>query len=226
VTHHAPGVSGARNAALRAARGAIIAWTDDDCMVDRRWMTTIWREFSEDPDLGVLGGYVAPFIGTVTAPFEPSAEGRMELVATGEMMFVNLTRIATCNAAFSRAARSRVGEFDEQLGTGTWAGSAEDWDYVYRAVRDGVRVVFCPQMVVYHHHGRSEEQQRSVNRNYAVGRGAFYCKHIVRGDLLALSVAWCELRVWTGNLWRHVVSVSTWISYLVLGAVHRAVRIP
>ena len=224
-THLARGVSGARNAALRASRGQIIAWTDDDCMVDRTWMTTIWREFTTDPELGVLGGYVAPFLGDA-APSEPSAEPRMEVTTDGAMLLANLTRIATCNAAFSRAACSRVGEFDEQLGTGTWAGSAEDWDFVYRAVRSEVRVVFCPQMVVYHHHGRSQAELHGTNRDYAVGRGAFYCKHILKGDSVALAVAWYEIRAWTLSLWRHLVGVSRWISYLMMGAIHRVVRIP
>lgn len=225
VIHPVPGVSGARNVALRAARGRLLAWTDDDCVVDPLWLETIWHEFRADPGLGGLAGLVAPAGGGQRLPAGHPGGARVELTTDGRKLYENLSRVATCNAAFSRDAWARIGEFDEQLGTGTWAGSAEDWDYVYRAVRSRIRVAYCPAMVVYHHHGRhTPEELRALRRNYAVGRGAFYCKHIARGDAVALAVACQEVRVRLAGLWRHVAGASTWMSHLAVGAVYRVVK--
>src|SRR5919109_2420377 len=38
------GISHARNMGIREARGHIIAFTDDDCIVDRYWITAISKE--------------------------------------------------------------------------------------------------------------------------------------------------------------------------------------
>ena len=50
-------------------------------------------------------------------------------------------------------------------------------------------------IVVYHDHDRinSQDVQR-IERNYARGRGAFYCKHILRGDIFAAKAFYWELR--------------------------------
>ena len=53
-----PGLSRARNAGARAARGEVVAFTDDDCRVDARWLAQIDAEFGADTSLAVLGGRV------------------------------------------------------------------------------------------------------------------------------------------------------------------------
>ena len=52
------GKSAALNAAVRATQGDILAFTDDDCIVDPDWIKEIVREFASDKELAVLGGLV------------------------------------------------------------------------------------------------------------------------------------------------------------------------
>src|SRR5262245_20417417 len=52
------GLSWARNAGVRAAQGDVLAFTDDDCLVDAKWLERIDAEFRADPSLSVLGGRV------------------------------------------------------------------------------------------------------------------------------------------------------------------------
>src|SRR5262245_358960 len=53
-----PGLSRARNTAIKAARGDIIVFTDDDVLVAENWLEEIKREFAEDPNLFLLGGRI------------------------------------------------------------------------------------------------------------------------------------------------------------------------
>jgi glycosyltransferase involved in cell wall biosynthesis len=60
-----PGISNARNAAVRHARGDYIVWTDDDATVDEDWLRAYERAVKRWPDAAVFGGPVRPrFEGT------------------------------------------------------------------------------------------------------------------------------------------------------------------
>jgi len=50
------GPGAARNTAVRGSRGAFLAFTEDDCVVDRDWLANAARRFDEEPDLDVLDG--------------------------------------------------------------------------------------------------------------------------------------------------------------------------
>ncbi|MET0414404.1 MAG: glycosyltransferase family A protein, partial [Actinoplanes sp.] len=54
-----PGLSRARNAGLAAARGELVAFTDDDVEVDPRWLEALSRPF-EDAPVACVTGLVLP----------------------------------------------------------------------------------------------------------------------------------------------------------------------
>jgi len=54
------GVSHARNAAIEAATGDYIVWTDDDVLVDSEWLISYEAAFRSDPDASFFGGPITP----------------------------------------------------------------------------------------------------------------------------------------------------------------------
>lgn len=55
-----PGLSNARNAAIRNATGDYIIWTDDDVLVDKEWLVAYEQAFLQWPDAAIFGGPVYP----------------------------------------------------------------------------------------------------------------------------------------------------------------------
>ncbi len=55
-----PGISVARNRAIRHAIGRWIAWTDDDVLVGDEWLTTYHRELTSSTPPDIAGGPIVP----------------------------------------------------------------------------------------------------------------------------------------------------------------------
>lgn len=60
ITERNPGLSNARNAGARAARGQYLMWTDDDVVVGPAWLAAYCAAFDAHPDAALFGGPVHP----------------------------------------------------------------------------------------------------------------------------------------------------------------------
>jgi glycosyltransferase involved in cell wall biosynthesis len=177
-----PGSSGNRNDALRAASGDFIALVDDDIRVDPCWLENLLREWKENWAGGsvLISGRILP--GDAEAPFlDPGM--RVSIVRT---VFRKPPRTEDLlyGGAFAapRELFDRLGPdpFDERLGVGSPFLAAGDEDFGYRALLAGFPVVYEPAITVTHYPEMARWRYSSFKRAY--GGGAFFAKHILRGD--------------------------------------------
>jgi GT2 family glycosyltransferase len=123
-----------RNAAWRASRAPVVAFTDDDCTPTPRWLELGLAEI--DRGTGIVVGRTSPRPDQLhlLGPFSRTMD------TNDERYF------ATCNVFYRRTDLEAVGGFDE--GFTTPAG--EDTDLAYRVRRLGRTTAFAPEALVYH----------------------------------------------------------------------------
>jgi GT2 family glycosyltransferase len=129
---HARGPAAARNAGWRAARGPIVAFTDDDCVPDPGWLGAGVAAFVDD---------VAGARGRIVVPL-PEAPTDYERDAAG----LQVAEFSTANCFYRRDALAAVGGFDERF-TAAWR---EDSDLFFSLRERGRRLVEAPGAVVVH----------------------------------------------------------------------------
>jgi glycosyltransferase involved in cell wall biosynthesis len=183
------GKSHALNSGIKAASGEILAFTDDDCIVDNGWLASVVSEFQSDPNLSLMGGRVELYNKSDRPVTIRTFRHRLSLGSPGQLF----NFIAGCNLAVRRTVFEKVGRFDIHFGPGT-AIVVDDVDFIFRTFKRGLKIIYSPDVLVYHNHGRrTDEQVRTLNRSYIIGRGGFYCKHILRGDRDVLKMAYWEI---------------------------------
>ena len=149
--------------------------------------STILREFDHAPNLAGLGGRVELY-DTNDLPYTIRRSRVREDMDEPHKVFHLITG---CNIAFARWAIEQVGGFDERFGPGAPLVAAEEIDYLYRMHRGGLKVIYTPDVVVYHNHGRRTAEAVDVlMRSYMIGRGALYAKYVARGDFTMLRLAY------------------------------------
>jgi GT2 family glycosyltransferase len=158
VVEPEPGKTPALRTGIAAARGAILALTDDDVLVDGDWIATIRRLF-EDANLALVGGRVDPrWEGDVPRWLEidqHGAYGRMTsplaLLHYGAAQPLGTKTAVGANLALRRDAFEAVGGLSEELGRfrGTLLGG-EDRDLCRRVAAAGYRCEYRPDLAVRH----------------------------------------------------------------------------
>lgn len=187
------GLATARNCALRAARGSLIVWTDDDCRLNPDYIAKALAHDDSDAELVFRGGRVVlATVGDYPISVTWRNERRRWHVKRYPRQYLSLGgTFMGANMMMRRALVEKVGLFDERFGAGSNIPAGEESDYVYRAYAAGVMLEFAPDLLVHHNHGRkTPDEARNVMHNYSIATGAVLAKHFFRNPLTSAPVVW------------------------------------
>jgi glycosyltransferase involved in cell wall biosynthesis len=133
VAPAARGPAAARNAGWRSGRGRVVAFTDDDCTPDPRWLAGGLATLSEAGAAAASGRVIVPI------PERPTDYER-DAAGLASAQFV------TANCFVRREALEAVGGFDERY-EAAWR---EDSDLQFALLERGLTIARAPGAVVVH----------------------------------------------------------------------------
>ncbi len=136
VVHHKEnlGLSSARNSGIKAAKYDIIAFTDDDCLVDENWLKNISEGFTEN-NIGFVIGQVF-YIKKDYIGYFPE-----RLVRN-----INAKWPMGCNIAYQKKVFDRIGYFEDSF----FKYGNEDSEMAIRTIAGGFGFARSVEAVVCH----------------------------------------------------------------------------
>jgi glycosyltransferase involved in cell wall biosynthesis len=160
VVERRPGASNARNRGLLEARGAILAFTDDDVLPAPDWVAAMVAAIERWNADGV-GGRILPRWEVPPPPWLTRSEAllsRLAIMADERSGFLapaqTRPQVWGANMAFRRDFFNKVGGFDPRRGVvhGKLFRD-EETDLIQRGLARGLKIAYDPTLTVFHRIG-------------------------------------------------------------------------
>jgi glycosyltransferase involved in cell wall biosynthesis len=213
IREERPGLNWARNRGIAESRHDIIAYVDDDAVVDRGWLRAITAALDEsDAVTGLV--LAAELIFPAQHLFEQyggMGKGMGRQILNGSRMS-DVEKVAAhaagvgANMAFGRRTFERVGVFDTALDVGTPSSGGGDLDMFHRILASGLTIRYEPEAIIWHYHRRDPGQLRKQLYNNGRAFGVYLLKilrsrSVPRRSALQYAVlnwlgGWLVVRLW------------------------------
>lgn len=200
VREDRPGLARAHNCGLEHVTAPIVAFTDDDVVVDPAWLGGLVDGFARDARVGCVTGMIFPLELETPAQdwleqyagfnkgFEPRLFDRSRPSADPLFPYTAGTLGSGANMAFRTDVLRSMRGFDPALGAGTEAKGGDDLAAFFDVIAAGHALAYEPGAIVYHQHHRTFEALHRQTFGYGAGLTAYLTKTIVDEPRRALDM--------------------------------------
>lgn len=187
------GVSGGRNAGIRAAKGQWLIFIDDDAFVHPEgFLALIDQAFDTNPAVGILAFKSINYYSKTVQPYEfPHTDKTRD----PDQPFKTFRYIGVAHA-IRREVFDQIGLYHEDFFYGM-----EEFDLSYAAIKRGIEILYFPEVWVVH---KKSPQGRLSNarvaRNSFVNKLKIAHKHLPWRYYLSVGFLWAAASMIRGRL--------------------------
>lgn len=157
-----------RNLGIKNAKGDIIAFTDIDCKVDKKWLTKLIESFVNDSVGGVAGEILSEDAKNLIERYTTKAG----VLSQSKNMSSDFPFAATANVAYRKKVFDEIGLFDEKMISGG------DVDLSWRMqLNTNYNLVFNKDAIILHKHRSAMKDLFKQSFKYGYGRCALDSKY-------------------------------------------------
>ncbi|HWE10036.1 MAG TPA: glycosyltransferase [Solirubrobacteraceae bacterium] len=190
--HNSPSL--ARNLGLAKAEGEIIAFIDDEVVVDAGWLQASVTALLSERKIACVTGLILPLELESRGPLKLEQPAglrngfrrrvyRLHDVSDSNPLLPYAAAALGSGASIvmlTEVARA-LGGFDPALGPARPTIGGEDLDLLVRLLRAGHAVTYEPQAIVWYDHARRAHRLRGQVYRHGVRLGAVVGKHVIAG---------------------------------------------
>lgn len=189
IRHQQQNKSTALNKGIAFARGDILAFTDDDCIVSRRWLSVLYQTTVTHPKQSAFFGRTLPYQPNKHADrICPSTftKTARKIISVPSAHFISIG--FGNNMAIRKSTIETTELFKSWLGPGSIVNSAEDAEMALRLLIQHHTILYEPTMTVFHNRWITASQMRGLARSYTCGEMACYGYFFFQGFTFASPV--------------------------------------
>jgi GT2 family glycosyltransferase len=196
VREDRPGLVWARNCGLMEAKGEIVAYTDDDVVVDQHWLAELVKGFCIAENVACVTGLILPMeletpaqvwfeqFGGFSKGFARRIFNMGKHRTKSRLYPYDAGRFGSGNnMAFKTSVLRNIGGF----ALGLCVAGAEDITAYFRVITRGYTLVYEPAAIVYHLHRRDYIGLRKQMYWYGIGLTAYLMECLVDNPKLFVS---------------------------------------
>ncbi len=177
------GLSNARNKGIKEAKGEIIAFTDDDCIVDKKWLLNIYETYKKY-EFDALGGRILPIYPENTPQW---IKDNNDLLC-GPIVFHDygedikrhqnpMSEMIGANMAFRSKVFQEVGLFHPDLGAGKGT-MGDETELIRRLRKRQLKIYYCGKALVFHPI-ENERTNLEYIAKWNISYGRFEAKNLI-----------------------------------------------
>jgi len=204
------GKSKSLNFGINKTKGELIAFTDDDCLVDLNWVGNIQDTFQKNSSIAGVFGQILPY--------KPQAhEGKIcpSIFLNHQKKIISKPCLHWqqigfgSNMAFRKKVFKKEGKFKTWLGPGSIDSNAEDAEFSLRLLLKGYKILYNPKIKVRHNRWLSKTEFNKLYLSYACGELACYGYFNFQGQQFAHKVVVNNFKDSYGELKKSVKKMIT-----------------
>ncbi|MFK7805327.1 MAG: glycosyltransferase family 2 protein [Anaerolineae bacterium] len=196
-----PGLAAAHNKGLSIVDAPIVAFTDDDVVVEPNWLLELANGFTTTDTVAAVTGMIWPAeLNTPaqiwTEQFGGFGKGLKQRIfglthehSKGPLFPYTVGDFGSgANMAFKTDPLKQLGGFDTALGAGSKGMGGDDLDAFFQIITQGYDLVYEPNAVVWHWHRAEYAGLKRTAFGYGAGFTAFLTKSLLQKPSRILDV--------------------------------------
>ncbi len=183
IIHNESGTGKAKNLGIKLAKGNIIAFTDDDCIVTNNWLKNIEQAFNKNKTIAAVFGQSLPYQAqqhqqqTCVCTL---SNRKKETIITQPCFHAEQIGFGN-NMAFRTKVLKQVDGFKPWLGPGSIGENAEDAEIALRLLTTKHQILYSPKIKIHHNKWLTKKQFYQAQLSYICGEFACYGFYAFQG---------------------------------------------